>query len=369
MNSVGFIASHLKVKGRFPLWATAISAFVIIIAVSIASGYRRAISDAVSQTVSDVTLYDTSAVRLTPELRERVLAVKGVQSLSPVVIEAGVARGKEELDGVIFKGVESADSSLYVRIPTGLSKRLGIAEGDDFLAYFIGNKVRIRKFRVLEVYTPAVELDEVMVVYVPIDDMRRVDGLASDEASLLEVRLSGDFHSREAMSQKAGELSYLTSLMAQSSGERYANVFDWLSLVDANVLAVLLLMSLVAAFNMVSGFLALVLRSASTIGTLKSLGMSNRKIAAVFLRLSSKSLLFGLGLGNVAALLFCLIQGTTHLFKLNPANYFVSYVPVSVNVWYILLADLFAYLVVMLLLLIPARQISKLDPAQSIKSE
>lgn len=368
-RSSSFISSHLSFKGRIPLWGTAISSFVIIVAVSIASGYRKAISDAVSELASDVVLTDTAAVRLDPELRQRILSTDGVRSVNGAVILPAVVQSGEELEGVIFKGVESADSALDATIPATLSSRLRLSEGDVLTAYFISDRVRVRKFRVSRIYTPPVELDGTQTVYVPLSDLQRVCGMSSNEASLLEVRLRQNLRTREGLRSKAAELSYVSGLHARSSAENYAQVFDWLQLVDANVVAVLLLMSLVAAFNMVSGFLVMVMRSSSAIGTLKALGMNNRGVASVFLKLSSRAVLAGLLLGNAAGLLFCLVQGTTHLLRLDPANYFLSYVPVSVNLPGILLADLFAYAVVMLILLIPARRISRIDPAMTIKSE
>ena len=76
-----------------------------------------------------------------------------------------------------------------------------------------------------------------------------------------------------------------------------------------------------------------------------------------------------MAVGNALALLFCLIQGTTHFIRLNPENYFVSFVPVSVNLPMILLADLAAYVVIMLLLLLPSLLISSVDPAKTVRSE
>ena len=134
-----------------------------------------------------------------------------------------------------------------------------------------------------------------------------------------------------------------------------------------NVLAILVLMIIVAGFNMISGLLILLFRSTSTIGTLKSMGMTDKGIASVFLRLSARHTLLGMLLGNAAALLFCLVQGTTHLIRLNPANYFVPFVPVSVNVPMIILADAIAFGVIMLLLLIPTLFISKVDPARTVR--
>lgn len=369
MRADAFIASRIRFKGKVSVWATAISAFIMIVAVSVAAGYRRALRDAISDIVSDVVLTDTAAIRLTPALDSALTAVSGVSSYEPVIIESGIVRSGEVLEGVIFKGVPSMADQLHVRIPEKLARRLKIGQGDAMLAYFVGEKVKLRKFTVAEVYKPAVELDEALIVYCPLTDLQRLLGYGADEAGAVEIRLTDEFRTREAMVWKAGEIGYLTGLRADASSRRYSNLFDWMQLIDVNVVAILLLMALVAAFNMISGLLIMIMRSTPTIGTLKALGMGNRGIARTFLRIAARSTALGLAAGNAAALLFCLIQGTTHLIKLDPSNYFVSYVPVSVNVPAILLTDVAAWCVIMLLLLIPSLQISKIDPAQSVKGE
>ena len=128
-------------------------------------------------------------------------------------------------------------------------------------------------------------------------------------------------------------------------------------------------MTVVAGFNMISGLLIMLLRNIPTIGTLKTLGMRDRSIGMVFLRTASTLVIKGMAVGNAIALLFCLIQGTTHLIPLNPANYFVSFVPVHVNLPLILAADLLSYLVIMGFLLIPTLYIARIDPAETVRME
>jgi lipoprotein-releasing system permease protein len=75
----------------------------------------------------------------------------------------------------------------------------------------------------------------------------------------------------------------------------------------------------------------------------------------------------GLAVGNAIAILFCIVQGTTHLLRLNPENYFVSYVPVHLDLGAVLTVDVAAFVAIMLLLLIPSLFISKVDPAQTVR--
>ena len=128
-------------------------------------------------------------------------------------------------------------------------------------------------------------------------------------------------------------------------------------------------MTVVAGFNMVSGLLIMLLRNISTVGTLKTLGMDNRSIGRLFVRIGARAVLKGMLIGNAAALLFCLLQGTTHLIPLDPANYFVSWVPVRVHLLWILGADAVAFLGILLLLWIPSRVIARVDPARTVKAD
>ena len=163
--------------------------------------------------------------------------------------------------------------------------------------------------------------------------------------------------------------NWIHVLVATAAVDRYSTLFDWLNLIDFNVGAILILMTIVAGFNMISGLLILLFRNISTIGTLKALGMTDKGIAGVFLRVSSRIVLIGMAAGNALALLFCLIQGSTHLIRLNPENYFVSFVPVKVDLLSVLAADAAASAAIMLLLLIPSMFISKVDPSETVKSE
>jgi len=113
--------------------------------------------------------------------------------------------------------------------------------------------------------------------------------------------------------------------------------------------------------------LIMLFENISTIGLLKSVGMKDKAIAKVFLSTSSVLLLKGMAIGNALALLFCLIQDRTHLLKLDPENYFVSFVPVHVDMGTILLADAISFAVILVLLTIPSLFISKVDPADTVR--
>ena len=118
---------------------------------------------------------------------------------------------------------------------------------------------------------------------------------------------------------------------------------------------------------MMSGLLITLFENISTIGVFKAMGMTDKAISKVFLASSAATVFKGMIVGNALALAFCLLQDKLHLLKLDPANYFVSFVPVNPEMLSILAVDVISFGVIMLILLIPTMFISKVDPADTVK--
>lgn len=382
-----FIARKLRFKGRLPMACICVSFLVMILAVSVSSGFRSEIRKGVSSVAGDVRILsqvshmgaDPDPMEKNPSYLEALESVRGIESIEPVVSRAGIIKSGDTIHGVLFKGSESfegTDSLLLASIPSRLASLLGLKEGDAMVTYFVGEETRVRKFVVKDIYRSVLDDEDKLVVHTSLKDMQRLNGWDENMISSMEIRLDRHFTSVEAIDAKASEIGSVirlfgddeeTPVYVSSTPDSYPQLFDWLALIDSNVLFILILMTLVAGFNMISGLLIMLFENISTIGVLKSMGMRDRNIAKVFLSCSSELVLKGMALGNAIALAFCLIQGLTHLIPLNPRNYFISFVPIRVNLPLILAADLVSYVLIMILLLIPCRFVSKVDPAQTVR--
>lgn len=388
MNAAAFISRKLRFKGKTAMVSIAVSFLVMILAVSISSGFRKELRDNVSAISGDIQITSSnlnyvsedSPISSIPPSLDAIRAVEGVKSIEPAIYRAGIVKKDDNIHGVLFKGVNASDStsSLQVSIPSKLSDLLGVKEGDELIAYFVGERVKMRKFKVASIYRNLVEADDNLLVYASLSDLQRLNSWEQDEVSALEITLADNFRSRSRIHLKTDEIGTLALLMADAEDDdliatpvtdKYSRIFDWLDLIDLNVMVILILMTVVAGFNMISGLLILLFQNISTIGILKSMGMTDKSISELFLRVSSALVLKGMAIGNILALLFCALQSLTHFIRLNPENYFISFVPVSVNVPMILLADLLAYVAIMLLLLLPTLFISKVDPAQTVRAQ
>ena len=386
MSPDRFIARKLKFQGKLAAASIAVSFLVIIVAVAVSSGFRQSVRDGVARLTGDIRIAPSSAVAAEGDpvpvhlpSEEAILGIYGVQSVRPVAVRAGIVRSGDIIHGVLVKGLpDRPDSSLCVSIPTRLAAITGLKEGDDMTTYFVGEKVRVRKFHVTDVHRDMLEMDDNLVVYANLADIQRLNGWTADQASALEVSVDPAHRTNAWVNELTDEIGMRLllsggegedNLVATSSVRTYGQIFDWLDLLDFNVLVILILMIVVAGVNMISGLLIVLFRNIATIGTLKTLGMGDRAIGKVFLRVAAGVVLKGMLIGNALGLLFCFVQQATHLLKLDPANYFVSYVPVHVDVPWILAADLVAFVAIMLLLLIPTLFIARVDPAQTVKAE
>jgi len=383
MNPARFISERLKFQGGIATISVAISFLVIIIAVAVTSGFRAEMRKGITALSGDIQLTspdlnylsEDSPVRLSGSVF--IDSIPNVSKRVPAVYRAGIVKNGENIHGVLFKGTPDGPDSLGVVIPDKLSKLLGLHAGDRMLSYFIGDKVKVRNFTIRDVYPTIIPGDDNLIVFTNIGDMQRLNGWNEDEVSAVEIELASGSTAFD-MEDIATDISthMLFSIpededvpVATSAARKYNTIFSWLDLLDLNALMVLVLMTIVAGFNMISGLLIMLFRNISTIGLLKALGMTDRKISEVFLRVASTVVLKGMLIGNAAALVLCLIQMKTHVLTLNPENYFLSFVPIQLNLPLILAADLLAYLLIMVLLLIPTLFVSRVDPAKTVRAQ
>lgn len=397
MSTRFFIASRLSYRSKVVTAAIAVSFLVVIIAVAVSSGFRHEIRNGLSEMTGDVQLTkadlnyldESSPVDIHQTYIPYVKKLDGVKSVEPVICRAGIVRQSEQIYGVMVKGVEGgaariSDTSvpdtlaLAVAIPSSLAETSGLAVGDKMLTYFVGDKVKARQFVVADIYEPLVRTDDRSLVYADIADMRRLNGWSEDQTSMFEVALEDEYRDDSSMRAKAAEMAdiiYYNAtedddlLMAISSVESFPQVFEWLALIDFNVVFVLILMIVVAGVNMITGLLIMLFENISTIGLLKSLGMRNLDIINVFLTRAAGTVLKGLLIGNALALVFCLIQNLTHFIPLDPVNYFVSYVPVHIDIMSVLMADFIAFVSIMVLLVLPSLFVLRVDPAKTVKMD
>jgi lipoprotein-releasing system permease protein len=185
---------------------------------------------------------------------------------------------------------------------------------------------------------------------IQIDDYSRMDEIGDDVYEASSMHLYAD------------DTMLRTSTIRQAQPQ----IFGWLDLLDMNIAVIIILIMLVAGFNMISGLLILILERTNMIGILKSLGMANWPLRKTFLYLSAHIAIRGLIIGNIIGLGLCFLQQKFGIIKLDPANYFLETVPISINPLHMLLLNLGAMVAIFLMMIGPSYLAARISPVRAI---
>ena len=374
---------------------------VMIMSASIVTGFKREIRNKVIGFGSHIQIvnldsnisFETAPVSryqsFLPELEE----IPEVRHIQPFATKAGIIRTREDIQGVMLKGIDgSFDWSFFeqnmiegarINIPDTVTSNeavisgtiaslLRLNVGDDFAMYFVQDPPRARRFTVSGIYdTGLEELDKIFVL-ADIRHIQRLNDWDEDQVSGFEILLK-DYDNLDRVTEKVIELAGYTftqdmsRLRVVSIRDKYPQFFDWLELLDMNVWVILTLMVLVAGFNMVSGLLILILERTGMIGILKAMGLENSRLRKIFLYQSAFLIARGLFWGNLIGIGLALIQQQTGILKLDQASYFISTVPVNLRISHLLLLNAGTMIITVAMLIIPSYIIGRIDPDKTIR--
>ncbi len=190
-----------------------------------------------------------------------------------------------------------------------------------------------------------------------------IDGLSEEQVATVA---QGLYERLLAASADGGidELPVIDTIL--HSQEMY---YNWLSLLDTNVVVILSLMGIVAAFTLVSSLFILILRRVRMIGILRSLGASNRQVSDIFVILSLRVVGYGIVIGTAIGLALLCVQDSFHVLSLDAASYYLDYVPVMISWQQIVGLDVCVAVISSLVLLLPSRLVSSISPASVMRYE
>jgi len=386
--------------------AISLSLATMIISVAIVVGFRKEIQDKLSGFVGHILItshnvnesYELKPIELDSTVISKILSTKGVEHVQVFALKAGLVKHKDIIQGVVFKGVwhdfnwnfftqyfikgkkinlDTVPSSKQIIISKELADKLNYKLNDNLFAFFIQEPPRFKKYKISGIYnTGLVDFDNIYIL----TDIRQIQKLNNwDEQG--KFLISG----YEVFIKNFKEIDQITyklkrkiafgfnpdkpKLKIENLKELYPQIFDWLTLVDMNVIVILTIMIIIATINMTTGLLIIILEKTNFIGILKALGAKNSSIRKIFIYNSWFILKNGLLLGNGLGLTLVLIQYVFQIIPLSPETYYVSYVPVYLNIWHIIALNLGTILITLLFMIVPSSIAAKVDPVRAIKFE
>ncbi|BAU53415.1 ABC transporter permease [Mucilaginibacter gotjawali] len=404
MNFAWFVANRITFKSkrtfsklivRIAIIGIMLGLGVMILSLGIVRGFKSAIREKVRGFSGDMVIVkndlngslENSPFKANPDLEKKVSASPLITRMMPYATKPGIIKAKGDIEGIVLKGVDKTyDWSVFKKnlvsghIPdladtaTGkkqlliskfVANRLQLKPGDKVLIYFVQEPLRVRPFVISGVFSFGI--DEVDKTYVvgDISLINRLNNWAPDEIGGYELKVA-DFNRLNAAEDAVNDL-LPARLKAYTIMDNYPAIFAWLDLLDGNTSVVLSLMIIVAVINMISALLIMILERTNMIGILKAMGAANWTIQKVFLFNALYLICLGMLLGNAFGLGIEIIQYNTHIFQLDPASYYMNFVPIQFKWTDLLLLNAGTFLVCLLVMIGPSMLVTKITPVKAIR--
>lgn len=388
---------------RIAMIGIALGLAVMILSVAIVIGFKKEVRNKVIGFGSHIQItnfdnnssFESTPIAVSDSLLQALQAFPGIRHVEGYATKMGILKTDSDFQGIVLKGVGTDydwsffrknlkegeiltinpdKASTDVIISKYLSDLLGLKLGDSFLTYFVQEDVRARKYTVTGIYeTGFMDYDKLFVL-ADIKQIRRLNNWEEDQVSGLEL-LVDDY---DNLDQTAEDLYFDlvekqdrlgNTYFTRSVKEMNPMIFNWLDVLDINVIVILILIFAVAGFTMISGLLIIILERTNMIGILKALGENNTSIRKIFLYISFFLIGKGMLWGNVIGISICLIQSHFHILTLDPSIYYLDAVPIDLSIFSLLLLNIGTLCASMLMMLGPSYLITKIDPAKSIRFE
>ena len=406
MNLPAFIARRIKKPGNgtfssmihnYAIISVAVGLFVMIVAILIMVGFKKTVRDKVAIFNGDLQItkytmgstYEELPVTGDSVFFSELRKLPFIDHIQGVAHKVALIKTHDEIQGVVFKGIgndfdfkrfdddiiqgqfikpaDSTDSTAsdQIVISRKIAGLLNISTGDPILVYFMQNPVRIRKLIVSGIYDSGMEEFDDKIVFGDIKLIQQLNGWGPGDVGTYEVFIKDPAHILEAQNKLMDLTSY--DLYVDSIRNKYDTIFDWLSLINRNVLILLVLMLAVASFNMSSAIIILIMERTQMIGVLKAIGATSKQIRRIFWHNGTRLIYYGLFWGNLFGLGFGLVQSRFRLIPLDPENYYMRYVPIQWDWISIAGLNIMVLIIVSLTIYLPTIMIERINPIKAIR--
>ncbi|PLW96064.1 MAG: ABC transporter permease [Marinilabiliales bacterium] len=371
----------------------------MIISIAVVIGFKASISNKIIGFASHMQIQGFSNYE---SMQEKPLLIsddfidylknrKDLKHIQFTAHKAGVLKTEDQIQGVIFKGVGADFDSnfLYnslvegvmpniseesrtdeVLISSKLSSKMNLKVGDPLRVWFISEQdknARGRKFIVSGIFDTSLEEFDNAFVIGDIKHVQRLNNWNENQIGKIEVTIENMDDLDDISNSVYKHIPY--NMTVTTVKDQYPQIFNWLDLLDMNVAVILSLLIIVASITMISTLLIIIIERTNMVGVLKSLGLKNRSVRKIFLYKASYIIFKGMVWGNIIGLAFYFLQSQFRIIRLDPVNYYVDYVPVTLNVYYLLALNVGTFLVCFLMLIIPSYYITRIVPSKALRYE
>ena len=379
----------------------AVGIAVMLLSVFIVTGFKQEITNKLSGFMAHLNLsapqenlsFFAQAVVANDSILLDLNNLDGIKQAYCYVDKPAILKSRNEIHGVVLKGVDSLfDANFFkkhicdgeypyfgggratndILLSSSVAALLGVKCGDKVSAHFVQEPPRVRVFTVKGVYNTGFKEYDDLTVVCDMRHLQRLNGWDALQVSGIAVELENLKYLEHSMNQvekylfvhEIDQAYHLTNLYQIAP-----QLFDWLDILNVNVVIILVLIVLVAGFNMVSGLLIFILDKTTMIGIMKALGIQNVSLRKLFLYVAVGMIVRGVWVGNLLALGMAALQYFFGIIKLDPTVYYMDTVPISIHWGYFILLNVGVLLVSVLMLVVPTMLISRIRPIKAIRFE
>ena len=417
MNHEVYIARHMKLNNErrngspsltVALVGIVLAVVVMILSIAIVMGFKGEITgkimhlDAHLRVTNAALALDENYSTINGREVHEAITEEGkfaplIESISLIADKSAILKTDEDFMGIILRGVDEGydfsylkskmidgevpnvsdtASSNQIAISKIVADRLKMHTGDRVYTYFIDDKIKVRNLTVSGVFETDLDAFDNGYIVGGIGIVQGVNNWHGDMGTQVAINMK-DTRDLE------GDAYRLYSLLAENSVQHDNNnlffvttthqnnmpFFAWLQMLDMNVVIILTLMMIVAAFTLISAMLMIVLERIRVIGNFKAMGATNGTIRRIFIYLTGKLILKALIIGNIIGIGLALLQKYCHIVRLDPSAYYMPYVPIDLSIPALLLLNVGIIIVSYLTLLGTSHIISTIKPTSTMRFE
>ena len=387
---------------RIATVAVAVSVAVMVVTIAVVIGFKQQIRATIADMSADIVVTDLASlygaevrpVTVDSSLGEIFDTTKGIESIEGYAMRGCIARSKAGSAGVVIKGTATFDTNNTIAksiiegtlprtenqrykellLPDKIATTLALKTGDKIELLLFGNSSKPEReiFKVCGVYRAVGDLP-ISLALSDIRNVQKMNNWSAETFSGFEISLLEGYNA-DAVSDQINDALFDiyegdANLSSTSANQIYANIFAWLETHDINATVIVVIMFVVALFNMITALLILLFERTRMVGILKSLGMSNSSVRKIFLYQAARIVLRGLAIGNAVSIVLILIQKYTGAIKLDATAYFVTEIPVNIGVVEILTINIIFAAAILALLFATTAIVTKIKPSEAVKYE
>ena len=376
--------------------SVALGVIVSLITVSTGIGSKTAIKERMADFSGHISIkskqsnnsYNSSILNTEGLQLNKIKELEDVASTQKYVSVSGILRNEHNFAGIIFKGVgKDFDAERFnkfivegkapkitekgfnsgICISQKIANDLHLKVKDSIVAVFSkeNQSPLYRKFEVVGIYKTDIKMIDDLFIIGGINHARKIQGMEKNEVGGIDVFLKNINYIDED-APKIDKLVGYKNYIVKATDE-YPQIMDFIAIFDTNIALIIIIMLVVVIINIVMVLLILIIERTNSIGMLKTLGATNAQIQTIFINYTLMIMIPGLVIGNIIGIGFLLIQKYFGVIKLNPENYYLSTVPVDLNILHILSISVGILLVSAIALILPSYLISKISPVKSLK--